>query len=223
MQAATTITGMPVTLISDEPFLPYYRMRIEEIMTGKEPSSLFIHPDEWYKEKGIEYINGHAVLITDSAVELEDGRKQLEDGKAQLTASQKEIDSARSQYESGLSQWKAGQAEYESGLAEYEARKPGAQAQIRQGEEELAASRQQLDEGWAEYQQMADVLAGYDAGIAELEENIQKIKDQLAAMDENPGGETGENPGEETGENPGGEAGGEDREHRRRVDDEGAG
>ena len=75
VQAATTITGMPVTLISDEPFLPYYRMRIEEIMTGKEPSSLFIHPDEWYKEKGIEYINGHAVLITDSAVELEDGRK----------------------------------------------------------------------------------------------------------------------------------------------------
>ena len=87
--------------------------------------------------------------LADAKVQLEDGRKQLEDGKAQLTASQKEIDNARSQYESGLSQWKAGQAEYESGLAEYEARKPGAEAQIQQGEEELAASRQQLDEGWA--------------------------------------------------------------------------
>ena len=96
---------------------------------------------------------------------------------------------------------KAGQAEYERGLAEYEARKPGAQAQIQQGEEALAASRQQLDEGWAGYQQMADGLAGYDAGIAQLEENIQNIKDLLAVMGENPGGEAGG----ETGENPSGE------------------
>ena len=61
--------------------------------------------------------------------------------------------------------------------------------------------RQQLDEGWAGYQQMADGLAGYDAGIAQLEENIQKIKDLLAVMGENPGGEAGG----ETGENQDGE------------------
>ena len=169
----------------------------EEIDEGrKELEDGRAEADQELSDAAAQIADGEKQLA-DAKVQLEDGRKQLEDGKAQLTASQKEIDSARSQYESGLSQWKAGQAEYESGLAEYEARKPGAEAQIQQGEEELAASRQQLDERWAGYQQMADVLAGYDAGIAQLEENIQKIKDQLAAMDENQGGETGENPGGE--------------------------
>ena len=175
----------------------------EEIDEGrKELEDGRAEADQELSDAAAQIADGEKQLA-DAKVQLEDGRKQLEDGKAQLAASQKEIDNARSQYESGLSQWKAGQAEYESGLAEYEARKPGAQAQIQQGEEELAASRQQLDEGWAGYQQMADGLAGYDAGIVELEENIQKIKDLLAVMGENPGGETGENPGGETGENPG--------------------
>ena len=181
----------------------------EEIDEGrKELEDGRAEADQELSDAAAQIADGEKQLA-DAKVQLEDGRKQLEDGKAQLTASQKEIDSARSQYESGLSQWKAGQAEYESGLAEYEARKPGAEAQIQQGEEALAASRQQLDEGWAEYQRIVDWLTGYDAWIAQLEENIQKIKEQLAAMDENPGGEIGENPGGEaggeTGENPSGE------------------
>ena len=119
----------------------------EEIDEGrKELEDGRAEADQELSDAAAQIADGEKQLA-DAKVQLEDGRKQLEDGKAQLTASQKEIDNARSQYESGLSQWKAGQAEYESGLAEYEARKPGAEAQIQQGEEALAASRQQLDEG----------------------------------------------------------------------------
>lgn len=74
VQAASTIKGMSVTLISNEPYLPYYRMRIEEILGGKSPESLYIHPDEWYKEKGIEYISGTAVSVSPVSVTLADGR-----------------------------------------------------------------------------------------------------------------------------------------------------
>ena len=73
-KAASAISGMDVTLIVGEPYLPYYRMRIEEILSGKEPESLEMHPQSWYEEKGIHVISGVAKRIADSSVILEDGR-----------------------------------------------------------------------------------------------------------------------------------------------------
>ena len=77
VQAATTIENMSVKLIIDEPYLPYYRMRIEEILSGKEPEMLYMHPQSWYEEKGIEIINGHAEAINtdEKLVILSDGRE----------------------------------------------------------------------------------------------------------------------------------------------------
>ncbi len=75
VQAASLLHDMSVTLISDEPFFPYYRMRIEEILGGKDPSSLYIHPEAWYQERGIEYIHARATKIENGAVVLEDARK----------------------------------------------------------------------------------------------------------------------------------------------------
>ena len=117
--------------------------------------------------------------LADAKSQVESGRAQLEEGKAKLNSSQKEIDSARSQYESGLAQWKAGQAEYESGLAEYNAQKPAAEEQIQQGEAGLSTYRQQLDEGWAGYQQLTDQIAGLDTQISGLEQMIQTLEERL--------------------------------------------
>ena len=75
VQAASSISGMAVTLVSNEPYLPYYRMRIEEVLGGKEPEALYIHPQSWYEEKCIEYISGSVVAISKGFVSLSDGRE----------------------------------------------------------------------------------------------------------------------------------------------------
>ncbi len=74
-QAAATIKGMDVTIITDEPYLPYYRMRIEEVLGGKAPESLYMHPREWYEEKGIGIVSGSAERIGRDSVQLADGRE----------------------------------------------------------------------------------------------------------------------------------------------------
>ena len=75
VQAAATLKDMSVTLISEEEFLPYYRMRIEEVLGGKDPESLYIHPLSWYEERGICYIQGSVTAIKEAAVILSDGRE----------------------------------------------------------------------------------------------------------------------------------------------------
>lgn len=77
VQAAGAINGMSVHLISDEPYLPYYRMRIEEIFSGNTPESLYMHPQSWYEEKGIALIKGHVSSIDRESkiVKLSDGRE----------------------------------------------------------------------------------------------------------------------------------------------------
>ena len=66
VQAASRLSGMDVTLITEEEYLPYYRMRIGEILRGSDPSSLLIHPAEWYEETGIKILRG-AVSEIDTA------------------------------------------------------------------------------------------------------------------------------------------------------------
>ena len=64
-----------VTLINNEPYLPYYRMRIEEVVSGSSPESLFMHPAKWYEDKGIRMVSGAVLRIDDEAraVYLSDG------------------------------------------------------------------------------------------------------------------------------------------------------
>lgn len=75
VQAASLLSALPVKLIMDEPYLPYYRMRIGELLAGKEPDSLYMHPEPWYAEKGISLVRGHAISVDASRheVHLEDG------------------------------------------------------------------------------------------------------------------------------------------------------
>ena len=47
--------GTPVVLLSGEPDLPYYRLRLLELLDGAaDPASLRIHPHEWYARQGID-------------------------------------------------------------------------------------------------------------------------------------------------------------------------
>ena len=74
-QAASLLKGMDVTIIAGESYLPYYRMRIGEIISGKDPQTLLMHPSSWYEDKGIRIIHGRAERIDASAcrIELSDG------------------------------------------------------------------------------------------------------------------------------------------------------
>ena len=64
VQAATVLSKeRKVALITNEPCLPYYRMRIEEIIQGKNTEELYIHPQSWYDERGIEIIHANAERI----------------------------------------------------------------------------------------------------------------------------------------------------------------
>lgn len=90
VQAAASIKGMKITLITDEPYLPYYRMRIEEILQGKAPESLYMHPAQWYEEKGIEVVRGRAERIdtADKSVLMADGSSIPYDSLLIATGSQ---------------------------------------------------------------------------------------------------------------------------------------
>ena len=76
VQAASSLAGSwEVSLVLWEDFLPYYRMRIEEIIAGTAPESLYIHPAGWYEEKGIRLCHSKASSIDRDkhSVKLEDG------------------------------------------------------------------------------------------------------------------------------------------------------
>lgn len=76
VQAASSLAGSwDVSLVLGEDFLPYYRMRIEEIIAGTAPESLYIHPAGWYEEKGIRLCHSEASSIDRDkhSVKLEDG------------------------------------------------------------------------------------------------------------------------------------------------------
>ena len=78
VQAASSLSGSSsITLINNEDFLPYYRMRIEEVISGASPESLYMHPASWYEEKGIELASGTVKRIDTSSMNvlLEDGRE----------------------------------------------------------------------------------------------------------------------------------------------------
>lgn len=53
-----------IIMISDESYLTYYRLRLCETITNdiEYIDSLFLHPDEWYKERNIDVILGKRVI-----------------------------------------------------------------------------------------------------------------------------------------------------------------
>ena len=64
VQAAASLADKwDVFLVLGENYLPYYRMRIEEIISGSSPESLYIHPESWYGEKGIKLCHSPASSI----------------------------------------------------------------------------------------------------------------------------------------------------------------
>lgn len=76
VQAASILCQEQKTaIITDEEYLPYYRMRIEEIISGRGPEELYMHPLSWYEERGIEIIHSRAESIDKEgrAVSLADG------------------------------------------------------------------------------------------------------------------------------------------------------
>ena len=78
VQAAASLADKwDVFLVLGENYLPYYRMRIEEIISGSSPESLYIHPESWYVEKGIKLCHSPASSIDrdDRIVALEDGTR----------------------------------------------------------------------------------------------------------------------------------------------------
>ena len=77
VQAASSLAGSAeITLVNNEDFLPYYRMRIEEVLCGTDPQALFMHPLEWYEEKGIGIVSGNVsgIVPDKKEVRLSDGR-----------------------------------------------------------------------------------------------------------------------------------------------------
>lgn len=76
VEAASRLSSeYDVALLSEEQYLPYYRIRVGEVVTGLPPESLYIHPESWYREKNIDLIFKKAERIDNSkkAVYLSDG------------------------------------------------------------------------------------------------------------------------------------------------------
>ncbi len=73
-----TSPDAPVTLLSQEDELPYYRLNLTRLLAGEiDEAALPIHPASWYDENRIELIRGGEVVRLDvegRAVELADGR-----------------------------------------------------------------------------------------------------------------------------------------------------
>lgn len=84
VNAATALKqseGMDVILFQNEDYLPYYRMRLEEVVKGAAPDTIFIHDLDWYEKKGIELVKGEIEKVDskNKCVYLKDGEKYVYD------------------------------------------------------------------------------------------------------------------------------------------------
>ena len=51
-----------ITMICAEEHLPYDRVRLSEILvSGEDPASLQLRPDEWYEDRRVELMTGRRV------------------------------------------------------------------------------------------------------------------------------------------------------------------
>ncbi len=67
-----------IVMVCTEDVLPYYRPRLSHSLGGYlDPSSILIHPEQWYMERRIETRTGTEVVALDG----ERGRARLDDGE----------------------------------------------------------------------------------------------------------------------------------------------
>lgn len=109
--------------------------------------------------------------LADARQQIADGRAQIADAKAVLNSKQSELDAARTEYQEGLQKLSDGRTQYEQGKADFEAGRPGAEAEIAAGEQGLQMFREQLDSGWAGYQQLMQGIAAWEEAKPEPETN----------------------------------------------------
>lgn len=107
--------------------------------------------------------------LSDARTKIAEGRSQIASAKATLNSKQAELDAARAEYQSGLQKVSDGKAQYEQGKADFEAGRAEAEAQIAAGEQGLLMFRQQLDAGWAGYQQLVQGIEAWEAAKPEDE------------------------------------------------------
>ncbi|MDR1038954.1 MAG: FAD-dependent oxidoreductase [Deltaproteobacteria bacterium] len=55
--------GCEVVLFSRERQLPYYRPRLPEVVAGEAaPDAIYVHPNEWYRQPGLEFRLGESLV-----------------------------------------------------------------------------------------------------------------------------------------------------------------
>ncbi|MGP7812768.1 MMPL family transporter [Glutamicibacter soli] len=160
--------------------------------------------DGWAEyNKGQDQIAAGQPQIDAAAAQLATGRAELERAEAQLTSGQAQLDAGQKKYDAGLQEYNAGRSQYDKGLKQFQAgekKLDAAQAKIDAGEKEhqagmeailqgqprskveaqLAQGKTQATAGLKEADQK---LAEFNAGIAQLEQQIPVLKDQLAAAE----------------------------------------
>ncbi len=121
--------------------------------------------------------------LDEGRAEVADGQRELderrEDAMAQLDDAQATIDESRRELEDGAAEYEEGLAEYEAGLAEYEAALPGAEQQLRDGQAELDAARENL--GSTEIPELGMTLDELEAMCAGLQESVSERLDAAAS------------------------------------------
>lgn len=135
--------------------------------------------------------------LLDGERQLADGKNQIAEGeqaitqaKATLSEKQKELTDAKNQYYVGKKQLEDGKAAYNQGLAEYNQKKAEYSGQLEQGRAALSQARQDLDAGWANYNEANNQYQGLlaskgqlEAAIAGLEQQIQSLQSQIDGLD----------------------------------------
>jgi nitrite reductase (NADH) large subunit len=64
-------SSLPIAMVCGEPCLPYDRVRLSELLvSGEEPGSLALRPEEWYADRGVRTLTGSRVVELDTGARL---------------------------------------------------------------------------------------------------------------------------------------------------------
>ncbi|WP_417229271.1 FtsX-like permease family protein [Thermophilibacter sp.] len=136
--------------------------------------------------------------LADAEAELDDAQRELDEGRAEVADGQRELDEQREdamtqlddaqttidenrrELEDGAAEYEAGLAEYEAGLAEYEAALPAAEQQLRDGQAELDAARENL--GSTEIPELGMTLDELEAMCAGLQESVSESDASVSGL-----------------------------------------
>lgn len=142
------------------------------------------------RRKAEKELSDAADKIADAQSQIDAAKQQIEDGRAQiasakemLLAKQQELNAARQEYEAGAASLASGRQQYETEKANFEEQKPGIEASIASGEDQLEQMKAQMDaldlEG--QYERLMQELEGHEDDESE---EITAKREQAAAMKE---------------------------------------